>query len=87
LGDAAGDEISVVSILSDGLMLWMPDSAPGAILIDAGLERPEARRFVGDEAIAEYGDKQCIPINNERVDLADGDVIEFCHYLAMGMRL
>lgn len=83
LGDAADDEVSVVSILSDGLMLWMPDSAPGAILIDAGLERPEAQRFVGDEAIAEYGDKQWIQISNERVDLADGDVIFYFTYAAV----
>jgi iron complex transport system substrate-binding protein len=80
LGDAADEEISVISFTTDGVMLWMPDSAPGGILADAGLERPEAQRFVGDEAIAEYGDKQWIQISDERLDLADGDVIFYFTY-------
>jgi iron complex transport system substrate-binding protein len=80
LGDAADDEISVISFTTEGGMLWMPDSAPGAILTDAGLARPEAQRFVGDEAIAEYGDKQWIQISNERIDLADGDAIFYFTY-------
>lgn len=83
LGDAADDEISVVSIAGNGLMLWMPDSAPGKILADVGLERPEAQRLVGDESITEYGAKQWVPISDERIDLVAGDVIFYFTYAAV----
>lgn len=80
LGDTVDQEVSVISIIPDGVWLWMPDSAPGAILTDVGFERPEAQRLVGDEAVAVYDDKQWIAISNERLDLADGDVIFYFTY-------
>ena len=83
LGDAADQEFSVISITGDGIMLWMPDSAPGKIIADAGLTRPESQSFVGDAAVAEYGDKQWIQISNERIDLADGDVIFYFTYASV----
>jgi iron complex transport system substrate-binding protein len=83
LGDAADDEISVISIAPNSTMLWMPDTAPGAILADVGLGRPEGQRFVGEAATAEYGDQQWVQISNERVDLMDGDAIFYFTYAAV----
>lgn len=83
LGAAADEEISVVSITGDGPMLWMPDSAPGAILTDIGLLRPEAQRFVGEEAIAEYGDSQWIQISPELIGLVEGDEIFYFTYASV----
>lgn len=83
LGDAADHEISIVSITSEGPMLWMPDSAPGAILSDIGLARPEAQRFVGEEAIAKYGDSQWVTISPELIGLVEGDEIFFFTYASV----
>lgn len=82
LGDGINQEISIVSI-AGGPMLWMPDSAPGAVIADAGLQRPEAQRFVGDEAIAEYGDSQWIQISSELIGLVDGDHIYYFTYASV----
>lgn len=73
--EQAEQEVSIVSITANGLMMWMADTAPGAILADIGLDRPASQRFVGDAALAEYGDKQWVQISTERLDLVDGDAI------------
>ncbi len=80
LGDRASDEVSIVSVTSDGPMLWMPDSAPGAVVADTGLQRPEAQRYTGEDAIAKYGDSQWIQISPELIDLVDGDDLFFFTY-------
>lgn len=80
LGDDVQREISVFSTGTYGISLWMPDTPPGAILSDVGLERPASQRLVGEAANAEYGASQYIAISEERLDLADGDAIFFFTY-------
>lgn len=80
LGDTLDREISVLSTSTYGVSLWMPDTPPGAILADVGLARPEAQRFVGEDAVAEYTMAQYIMISTERLDLADGDAIFYFTY-------
>jgi len=83
LGENADAEISIVSITSDGPMLWMPDSAPGAVVADTGLQRPESQRFVGEAAVAEYGDSQWIQISPELIGLVDGDEVFYFTYASV----
>ncbi|MEM7343010.1 MAG: ABC transporter substrate-binding protein [Chloroflexota bacterium] len=83
LSEPEAMEISVVSTSTDGIWLWMPDSAPGAVLVDAGLGRPEGQSLVGEEAIARYEEKQWVGISEERIDLVDGDFIFYFTYAAV----
>ncbi|OAN48583.1 ABC transporter substrate-binding protein [Chloroflexus islandicus] len=80
LGTTIDREISVLSVSSYGISLWMPDTPPGAILSDVGLERPEAQNLIGEAATARYRTSQYIPISTERLDLADGDAIFYFTY-------
>lgn len=80
LGENATREISVVATSSYGHSLWMPDTPPGAILEDVGLARPASQRFVGEAAKAEYTMAQYVTVSDERLDLANGDVIFFFTY-------
>jgi iron complex transport system substrate-binding protein len=82
IGNPEELEISVVSLSTYGIWLWMPDTSPGAILSDVGLSRPQSQSFVGEDAVAEYGDKQYITISEERLDLVDGDAIFYFTYAA-----
>lgn len=82
LGQPDQFEVSVISVSTYGVWLWMPDTAPGAILADVGLGRPAAQALVGDAAVAHYGAKQYVQISEERLDLADGDAIFYFTYAA-----
>jgi iron complex transport system substrate-binding protein len=80
LGDPSALKVSVMAVSTYGISLWMPDTPPGAILADVGLSRPEAQSLVGDAAKERYGASQYISISEERLDLADGDVIFYFTY-------
>lgn len=80
LGDSRSREISVIATSTYGVSLWMPDTPPGAILADVGLARPEAQSLIGDAAVERYKASQYVQISEERLDLADGDVIFFFTY-------
>jgi len=80
IGNPEELEISVVSLSTYGIWLWMPDTSPGAILTDVGFSRPASQSFVGEAAVAEYGDDQYITISEERLDLVDGDAIFYFTY-------
>ncbi|HYF66263.1 MAG TPA: ABC transporter substrate-binding protein, partial [Herpetosiphonaceae bacterium] len=80
LGDPASRKISVTSTSTYGIMLWMPDTAPGTILADVGLGRPEGQSLIGDAAMERYQSKQYVTISEERVDLIDGDAIFYFTY-------
>ncbi len=80
LGQPEALEISVISVSTYGIWLWMPDTSPGAILADIGLSRPQSQTFVGEDAVAEYGDDQYITISEERMDLVDADAIFYFTY-------
>lgn len=78
LGEDRGEiEVSAFVPSPDYPMIWLVDSAQGVILQDVGLGRPEAQAVTFDEGGyldggADYG---FVAISNERLDLADGDVI------------
>lgn len=82
LGQPDALKVSVISSSTYGISMWMPDSAPGAVLQDVGLLRPEGQSLVGDASVAKYGERQYIPISLERLDLADGDAIFYFTYAA-----
>lgn len=83
LGDPEKLEVSLISASTYGISLWMPDTAPGQILADVGLSRPEAQSLVGEKAEARYGEMQYIEVSEERLDLVDGDAIFYFTYAAV----
>lgn len=76
-------EVSVIGASSYGVYLWLENTAPGNILQDVGLARPESQALSGEAAIAEYGEDLWIPVSDERLDLADGDAIFVFNYAAI----
>ncbi|MEM7125976.1 MAG: ABC transporter substrate-binding protein [Chloroflexota bacterium] len=76
LGGEPGElEVSVASVGSTAIYLWMPDTPPGNILRDVGLARPESQAMTIDESMAAYEAAQYVQISEERLDLLDGDAI------------
>lgn len=82
LGQPDQLKVSVISVSTYGVSLWLPDSPPGSILADVGLARPEAQSLVGDAAVARYGARQYIELSEEKLNLADGDAIFYFTYAA-----
>jgi len=74
LGDE-NPEISIIGQSSYGAYMWLVDTAPGVIVADAGLARPESQDLSGEEAIERYDTERWIVISEERFDLADADDI------------
>jgi iron complex transport system substrate-binding protein len=68
-------EISIIGTSSYGAYMWLEDTAPGVVVADAGLARPEAQALSGEGAIERYGDQRWILLSEERYDLADADTI------------
>lgn len=76
LGEARSQtEVSVLSVSSNVTWLWLVDTAPGSILADIGLSRPEAQNLSGEAATQRYEDAPYVSLSDERLELADGDVI------------
>ena len=74
LGDNS-PEISVIGTSSYGSYMWLEDTAPGVVIADVGLTRPEAQAVIGEAALELYGEERWIQISDERLDLADADAI------------
>lgn len=68
-------EVSIVGASSYGASLWLENTAPGAVVAEAGLARPEAQQLSNEEALALYDEERWISLSDERLDLADGDAI------------
>ena len=68
-------EVSIVGTSSYGAYLWLEDTAPGYVLSDAGIARPESQALSGEAATERYGAERWISITEESFDLADGDAI------------
>jgi iron complex transport system substrate-binding protein len=68
-------EISIIGTSSYGTYMWLEDTAPGVVVADAGLSRPESQALSGDAAVERYGEQRWIQISEERYDLADADAI------------
>lgn len=67
--------ISVIGTSSYGSYMWLEDTAPGVVITDAGLTRPESQALSGEAAVERYGEERWIQISEERFDLADADAI------------
>ncbi len=72
---AESQEISIIGTSSYGSYMWLEDTAPGVVVADAGLTRPESQALVGEAAVERYGEQRWIQISEERFDLADADAI------------
>jgi iron complex transport system substrate-binding protein len=67
--------ISIIGTSSYGTYMWLEDTAPGVVVSDAGLARPDSQALSGDAAVERYGEQRWIQISDERLDLADADDI------------
>lgn len=67
--------ISIIGASSYGASIWFEDTAPGVVVADAGLSRPEAQAVTGEAALELYGEERWITLSDERLDLADADAI------------
>lgn len=67
--------ISIIGASSYGAYMWLEDTAPGVVVSDAGLTRPESQALSGEDAVELYGEQRWIQISEERFDLADADAV------------
>lgn len=67
--------VSIVGASSYGASVWFVDTAPGVVVQDAGLTRPEAQTLTGEAAMERFGEERWITLSDERLDLADADAI------------
>jgi iron complex transport system substrate-binding protein len=76
LGEDRGEiEVSLLLPTTDTPLIWLQDSAPGHILEDVGLGRPEFQVNPTIEASESGENWGFVNISLERLDLADGDEI------------
>lgn len=68
-------KVSVVRVYPDKINLYLLDSFCGIVLQDAGLSRPESQNYTASEAKKLFGNQIQVPIGNELIEQADGDVI------------
>jgi iron complex transport system substrate-binding protein len=73
--DGADPVTSVVRIRPREVRLYVVDSYPGSVLEDVGLPRPESQQYESEAMRAEFGQSTFYGISEERIELADGDVI------------
>ena len=72
--DAAHFQASVVQLTDKSLRVFGPDSFPGSILADVGVDRPAAQRFT-DKPYVEVGTSDEDLGNSPDFSLADGDIV------------
>lgn len=76
LGESvATEEISVVRIMPNNVRLYAKDSFLGSIIAEAGLPRPASQDLNDTELQDQHNSSTFYNISDERIDLADGDVI------------
>lgn len=75
-------EVSLIGASTYGAYLWLSDTAPGSVLSDVGLARPGPQALDTEAAAERYSATQYVPISDEQLDLADGDVIFVFSYAA-----
>lgn len=82
IGDPSDTTVSITSTSSYGLMMWMPDTAPGKVIGDVGFSRPAAQNVVGEAAEALYSADKYITISEEKLDLIEADALLYFTYAA-----
>ncbi|WNG94620.1 iron-siderophore ABC transporter substrate-binding protein [Mycobacterium sp. ITM-2016-00318] len=71
--DAAHFQASVVQLTDTTMRVFGPNSFPGSVLADVGVERPAAQRFT-DKSYVEVGTTEEDLDNSPDFSLADGDI-------------
>jgi iron complex transport system substrate-binding protein len=71
--DAAHFQASVVQLTDTTMRVFGPDSFPGSVLAEVGVERPAAQRFT-DKPYVEVGTTEEDLDNSPDFSLADGDI-------------
>jgi iron complex transport system substrate-binding protein len=74
--------ISIIGASSYGASMWLEDTAPGVVVAEADLPRPEGQSLVGEAAMSRFGEERWITLSEERMDLADADAIFLFTYAA-----
>jgi iron complex transport system substrate-binding protein len=72
--DAAHFQASVVQLTDTAVRVFGPDSFPGSVLADVGVDRPAAQRFT-DKPYVEIGTTEADLENSPDLSAADGDVV------------
>jgi iron complex transport system substrate-binding protein len=72
--DATHFQASVVQLTDKSLRVFGPDSFPGSVLADVGVDRPAAQRFT-DKPYVEVGTSDEDLDNSPDFSLADGDIV------------
>lgn len=72
--DASHFQASVVQLTDKTLRVFGPDSFPGSVLADVGVDRPAAQRFT-DKPYAEVGTTEEDLDNSPDFSAADGDIV------------
>jgi iron complex transport system substrate-binding protein len=72
--DAAHFQASVVQFTDTTMRVYGPDSFPGSVLADVGVERPAAQRFT-DKPFVEVGTSDEDLDNAGDLSIADGDIV------------
>lgn len=82
LGTPSETTVSIVPVATGSVYMWMPDTAPGKIIGDVGLARPDSQTLLADAAAVRYGAAQYVQVSEERFDLLDADTIFYFTYAA-----
>ena len=72
--DAAHFQASVVQLTDATMRVYGPDSFPGSVLADVGVDRPAAQRFT-DKPYVEIGITEEDMDNSPDFSIADGDIV------------
>ncbi|RDH79776.1 iron-siderophore ABC transporter substrate-binding protein [Mycolicibacterium moriokaense] len=72
--DAAHFQASVVQLTDTTLRVFGPDTFPGSVLADVGVDRPAAQRFT-DKPYVEVGTTAADLGNSPDFSVADGDIV------------
>ena len=72
--DAAHFQASVVQLTDTTMRVFGPDSFPGSVLADVGVDRPAAQRFT-DKPYVEIGTTEADLDNSPDFSAADGDIV------------
>ena len=72
--DAAHFQASVVQLTDTAMRVFGPDSFPGSVLADVGVDRPAAQRFT-DKPYVEIGVTEEDLENSPDFSIADGDIV------------
>ena len=72
--DAAHFQASVVQLTDTTMRVFGPDSFPGSVLADVGVDRPAAQRFT-DKPYVEIGTTEADLGNSPDFSIADGDIV------------